>query len=102
MQKPSGAASRSCAAYEIKLCEKKCGWREMAGTLLIITGICMVVMAIVIASKVWGMGAMYLLAGGLTVGSIAPFCGAAILLFDRESSIQTTTPGFHHSSLVEK
>ena len=94
MEKPSEVASSGCATYEMNLCGKKCGWREMAGTLLIITGICMVVMAIVIASKVWGMGAMYLLAGGLTVGSIAPFCGAAILLLDRESSIQTTTPGF--------
>jgi len=81
-QEAQSSASHSLSSpprsMQGRRCE--CSTDKMIGTTALVAGIGMVVMAIVVASGVFGAGKMYFLAGGLGVGSILPLALAAYKL----------------------
>ncbi|NGX54429.1 MAG: hypothetical protein KR126chlam2_00039 [Chlamydiae bacterium] len=70
---------------------RRCSLRNGKGITLLVVGILIMIAAALFAAGLWGAGAMYIVAGGLTLVAILPLAAAAFLLRKKKSAPSSDT-----------
>ena len=70
---------------------RRCSLRNGREITLLVVGILIMIAAALFAAGLWGAGAMYIVAGGLTLVAILPLAAAAFLLRKKKSAPSSDT-----------